>query len=131
MALAPVPTAAPKLMPTSDISFGRSRYGFLSANKGKSEAKGYLNNSLFRGVNANAEISFDSAETLNESLPMEATEKLSKESSKLYFKAKKETRLEDKKSEKKSLTDLDISWNNLLPTSMYYIAETLGTNRFL
>ena len=33
--------------------------------------------------------------------------------------------------EKKSLTDLDISWNNLLPNTMYYIAETLGTNRFL
>jgi hypothetical protein len=29
------------------------------------------------------------------------------------------------------LTDLDISWNNLLPTTMYYIAETLGKNRSL
>ena len=65
-------------------------------------AKGFLNNSLSRGVNANAEISFDSAVALNDSFRSAPMEKLSEESSDLYFKAQKESMLKTKKSEKKN-----------------------------
>ena len=54
------------------------------------------------GVTADAEISFDSAMALNGSLQLEAMEKLSEESSDLYFKAQKEDILEAKKSEKQN-----------------------------
>ncbi len=102
MALAPVPTAAPMPMPNSGIRFGKSSSGFLSANKEKMTAKGFLNNSLSRGVNANAEISFDSTVALNDSIRSAPMEKLSEESSDLYFKAQKESMLKTKKSEKKN-----------------------------
>ena len=98
MALAPVPAAAPMPMATSGISFGRSG----SADKAKTAAKGFLNNSLMEGLTAEAEISFDSAMALNGSLQLEAMEKLSEESSDLYFKAQKEGILDAKESEKQN-----------------------------
>jgi hypothetical protein len=102
MALAPVPTAAPRPMPTSGKSFYNSSSGFLSAEKAKTAAKGFLDNSLIRGLNANAEISFDSEMALNRSIPVDAREKLSEESSDLYIKAQKEGILEAKEIEKKN-----------------------------
>jgi hypothetical protein len=102
MALAPVPAAAPRPMPTSGKSFYNSSSGFLSADKAKTAAKGFLDNSLIRGLNANAEISFDSEMALNRSIPVDAREKLSEESSDLYIKAQKEGILEAKEIEKKN-----------------------------
>ncbi|MDA8991756.1 hypothetical protein N9H45_09535, partial [Opitutales bacterium] len=81
--------------------------------------------SLMLGANANAEISFDSASALNQSLPMEAVEKLSDESSKLYFKAKKETILEDKESEKKNK-----NWYNYSAGYSYAVGDGAVSDPF-
>ena len=99
MALAPVPAAAPRPMATSGTNLyisGQSGSDFRSADKG------FLNNSLMKGVTAETEISFDSAIALNGSFRSEAMEKLSEESSDLYFSAKKEKILETKEGEKQN-----------------------------
>ena len=86
-------------MPTSGISLNRSAFHSADAERA---AKGFLSDSLFRGVNANAEISLDSAVALNGTLQSEAMEKLSEESSDLYFKTQKESMLLDEKKKKEN-----------------------------
>ena len=104
MPLAPVPSSAP--MPNSAFSSRRvesiGRSLSMTSDNRPMKGGGFLYQSLMLSEKVEAEVGFDSVFALNSSTAEKAMDKISQESSKLYFKTNTKNRVEEKSKKQKN-----------------------------